>query len=324
MEPTVKLVSCTEDPIETTYVIWEASRKRHLEPHINREYLKRCRDEAKCRKLKLGGCKDKMADLGDEVNRLFLQIIRDGVPVAENINFTFLLDHVSIALREQLVRHRVGVKVGPSLGVDMVPDLGDSTWWSQSMRILDMGAFADDEAFLLPEVVARDPLARATYVNSMAESQQAYKELLRAGIPMEDARNVIPLAATHRISWTLNLAALQHIVGKRGCWILQLGLWGPVIKGMIEELATTIDPCFRELITPPCLKGDKFVGCHFIEDNERRIDGKDKLPPCSLYLQHHKSGVLMKPHWEGAEYERMMNEYSQLWQRDPITGVRHA
>lgn len=290
MNPTVKLLSWTQNPLETLYACWEASRNN--DPVPSPEDLARQRRSHP-------GC-------DFDIRQLFPKIIDAGIPVAENIHFCFLLEGVSIALREQLVRHRIGQKHGERLGMDIVPNLADSTWWAQSMRILDMGTFATDEAFLIPEsaddtfmppsseeirsdrVDPKLTTRRDYYKKQMAWCQAAYRRMVAAGMPMEDARNIIPLAACHRLTWSINLAALKHVIGKRGCWILQLGMWEPIIKGMVEELATKIDPAFRGLIAPPCIRGDKFEGCKFKLDNERRIAGEDEIPPCPLYLHNHE------------------------------------
>lgn len=335
MKPTVTLLSHTTNPLETVYTLWEASRH----------------NDAVLTPPEVALARVKYPEWDEKVRKLFSDVLNSGIPVAENVSFTFLLEGVSIALREQLVRHRIGVHVGPRVGCDIAPDLADSTWWSQSMRILDMGAFASNGAYDVPASIdgndtpLREGLtAEAGYHDVMKYSQDVYAKLVEAGVPMEDARNVIPLAATHRISWTLNLAALKHIIGKRGCWILQLGIWEPIIVGMVNELATKIDPIFRDLIAPPCIKGGKFTGCCFKLDNERRIDGEDEIPPCSLYLHHHEGEALAavaaakKPVWnvwdgpgfrtddlqKQARYVRMKKQYAALWGRDADTGAKLA
>lgn len=296
----VKCISYPRFPIETLYCIWTASR----EPSFTLSP-----EEAFADKTYRAAAEE-----------LFDKIIYDKIPIAENLYFTFILDHVSISLREQMVRHRVGMKHGPSLGVDIVPDLTDSTWWSQSMRVLDMGSFAHTDGYHIPESIRSDGDAQWRYLKAMSDAENAYNELVEIGIPLEDARQVIPLAATHRISWTLNLAAIQHVIGKRGCWILQLGLWKPVILGIVDELCRVVSPGMRQLISPPCMKGEKYTGCHFVEDNVRRHDGRDPLPVCTLYeaneMQVKDDEAVENP----PERRKMMREYGKLWNRDVHTG----
>lgn len=323
----VKLISHTQAPIQTICRAWEASRNNDLmKPIVDREPTE------------------------DEV-ALFQQVIGSKIPVAEMVDFVFLLEGVSISLREQMVRHRIGVKVGDRIGMDIVPDLADSSWWSQSMRILDLREFATEGRYDVPESVRQNHKAYKLYHEAVAAMQRSYSKLADLGIPLEDARNVIPLAATHRIVWKLNLASLMHIVGKRGCWILQLGLWEPVIRGMVKVLAESIHPVFRRLIDPPCIKKDKFSGCLFCLDNERRIQGEDEIPPCPLYLNNHAQEAIAcsvaasDPAWKirarqrtisdvrnvevttsdlhrNERFSSMKDKYERLWGRDVWTGEK--
>ena len=386
VEPTVTLLSATQDPVVTIFQCWETSRHNDYVPDVEDIRDKMSKD----------------AIFRQKVERTFEQVLEAGIPVAENVSFTFLIEGMSIALREQMVRHRVGHHFGERIGCDIVPDLADSTWWAQSMRILDMGQFATEGRFHLPDSMVdwpkdADPSCsvcrgsgelletqangavfprscdcwtrvykgKTVYDNGkyvtvaefwrrqMMWIQSAYRKLVEVGIPMEDARGLVPLAATHRMTWTINLAALKHVVGKRGCWILQLGIWRPIIEGMIEALAEKFGEVFRTLISPPCLSGSKFKGCQFKLDNERRIQGEDEIPPCSLYLHHHadeartvpltvngnawtpqfsqKEGETFGPNTEKLghveavrrldRYNLMRRSYAQLWGRDADTGA---
>lgn len=266
MKTKVTLLSHTNDPVETLCKVWAASRNNKPLGKI---------DEGTAHKT-------------------FERVIDSKIPVAEMVDFVFLIEGVSVSLREQMVRHRVGTKVDSRIGCDIVPDLVDSTFWSQSMRILDIGDFAEKENYCMPDSVKNNcEGVQKEYQDSMHASAKAYRELVAMGVPLEDARNVVPLATTHRLVWKVNLASLMHIVGKRGCWILQLGLWKPVIEGMINELAEKVDPYFRNLILPPCVNKDgSFKGCSFKLDNQRRIDGEDEIPPCIIYLAKEEANAL--------------------------------
>lgn len=303
--PKVTLVSWTQDPIGTVYRIWEASKSNRPFSAIEEDVIEAEADP----------------ETGLEVFEVFRKVIDQDIPVAENLNFVFLLENVSISFREQMVRHRIGTKVGPRLGADLAPDLADSTWWSQSMRILNMSKFADERAYRMPDGLSEEQ--QHDFHAAMKIAQGQYIRLIEAGVPMEEAREVIPLAATHRITWGLNLAALKHIVGKRGCQILQAGLWFPIIQGMVEELATKIDPYFRNLINPPCVKGDKFVGCCYLLDNERRVQGLDSLPPCTLYAGKEMHGAPVSL-TKNKAFQKAAEIYGKLWGRDPFTGERRG
>jgi len=281
----VTLMSWTEKPVETIYSLWEASKNESKLIPIN------------------------------EVNRddaveLFDKIIAQRIPIGEHINFVFMLENVSVSFREQMVRHRIGTHVGENFGVDIVPDLAGSSWWSQSMRIQDMSHFCENGNFRIPQTVKDlGPEAVQGWKEDMGKIQGMYADWLDMGVPMEDARDLIPLGATHRISWSLNLAALQHVIGKRSCWILQAGLWFPVIKGMVEELRTKVDPLLGNLANPPCLNSCKdFGGCVFNLENERRVDGSDAHHACPLYLEENN---LAQP--TDIDFKDRAKDYSELW-----------
>lgn len=327
--PKVTLMTWTKLPLETVYAVWEASKGEG----------------------KLIAPEDvQHIATPEEVEKLFRAVIAQRIPIGEHIDFVFMLENISISWREQAVRHRIGTKASPErLGADMVvdviPDLADSSWWSQSMRIQDMGKFADNRAYRIPEtLLARSsPHLLRQYEHVMAHIQHVYNELVKAGVPMEDARELMPLGAQHRMSWRLNIGSLQHIFGKRGCWILQLGIWGPIITGMVEELATKVHPIFRELISPPCVKGDTYTGCVFQEESRRRYTGDDQLPPCSLHLRQEWLPQMAGELGGNAGMDQAMvneeelrelgvpragemlvraEEYRKFWGRDPFNGKR--
>ena len=305
MPPIVKLISRPMNPMGTLYYVWEQSRSNGP--------------------LKSPDEYQMMWLLGEEpVASTIKKILDEDIPLTEHLNFVFALENVSIALREQMVRHRIGVSVEGRLGIDYIPDLTSSSWWSQSMRMLDMGSFSSEGAFDTPETIknAGEKDAEALYKHLMATAENVYQRLCELGVPAEDARQVIPLAATSRLTWSINLKAMTHILGKRACWILQAGLWEPIISGMLHEMVDKVDPYFVNLVQPPCMKGGKFNSCPFHKINSERILNLDgNLTPCPLYL--HKTGS----YWGGPENEAQevnhqlgIDRFRRLWKREPQTG----
>lgn len=347
MKPKVTLINWTPDPMETVYILWQASKVDGPVPMTVADV--------------------KRTVSAEDVQQLFWDVLRQNIPVGEHLDFVFMLEGVSVSWREQAVRHRIGVHVGDRLGVDIVPDLADSTWWSQSMRIQNMGTFAERGMYRVPEsldgksvpegwwgdrepnsnMVRSGASATIVYHNVMAIIEDFYRALVAAGVPMEDARELIPLGAQHRISWKLNLSSLIHILGKRGCWILQLGLWGPVIEQMVNELATKVHPMFRNIVAPPCIdRRGKFTSCLYRLENQRRVTGEDAHPICPMYLCRDEEGIrkLSNSILTGLNHPRDAQErssalrgglyvslprlkemkeraqgYAQLWGHDPYT-----
>jgi thymidylate synthase ThyX len=320
--PKVTLVTYTKDPLETVYAVWEASKGEA--PLYTTGEVKANVPEA-------------------EVRKLFRAVIAQHIPIGEHVDFVFMLENISISWREQAVRHRIGTLASPErvgadiVHMDVIPDLADSSWWSQSMRIQDMSSFATRGAYRLPQtVIDKGPEALKVFHDTMHEIERGYKALVAMGIQMEDARELMPLGAQHRMSWRLNIASLQHIVSKRGCWILQLGIWGPIITGMIQELADKVDPIFKEMVTPPCLSGDTYKGCVYQEEVRRRYTQDDQLPPCPLHLNHEvvtesdrdrvRLPVVQDKYKvpRAEEMRKRAEDYKTFWGRDPYTGVRES
>lgn len=314
MQTKITLVDWPRYPIETVYYLWESARNNEPIPWGGPGSIQQLCNVNE--------------DFKKKVRTTFEKVIDSSIPIAENLNFTFLLEGVSISFREQMVRHKIGVKVGERLGVDMFPDIHDSTWWVQSMRVLDMTKFAQDDLFRMPESIASHPKpeVREAYIDQMHEIAATYAFLLEQGVPIEDAREVIPLGAQHRLSWTLNLSALMHVCKKRSCWIPQIGTWGPVIEGMVNELAEKVDPYFRKVVTPPCIKNENFVGCVYKLDNERRVLREDPLLPCPLYLcqednKKRPTATIKETRATfGEPYKKLEDSFRKLWGRDTTTG----
>lgn len=384
-ETTVTLISWTQNPLETIYCEWQASRTNGPVPSPSG-----VRGEIAAERF---GVTEGLATSGEyedsdispgpferEVRKVAEDCINMRVPIAETIDFVFLIDNAPIALREQMVRHRVGHKFGSRLGADLIPDISDSSWWAQTMRAMDMSSFATNGDYFEPEWVrqrADDPMPgfhtrpsgdadakcnksvgnitlREFYRDQFLWIQAAYRRLVKAGMPQEDARNILPLGTNQRITWKMNLSALIHVLSKRGCWIAQLGMWEPVIRGLVEEVATKIDPMFRNLINPPCIgSDDKFAGCKFHKENKEYIAGRDPHFPCPLWLRNHQPEVeeavkeaenpafklnllpkgvvtvemirpLVTQTVEGdiAEFHSRVDKYEKLWGRNPHTGER--
>lgn len=342
-QPKATLISTTQYPVETLYILWKASRC--TSPISSPEQLHQ--------DMQLD------ASVRTEVMMTFAEVVNNDISVAENMDFVFLLENIPISLREQMVRHRIGHRFGENFAVDIVPGDVQDSWWSQTTRILDMGTFAEEGNYFTPEGLDNKKLtffppeghgkgtnttARKLYDKHMLYTQEVYRSLVDAGIPKEDARQVLPLATTSRISWKMNYQSLKHILKRRTCWIAQLGIWKNIIHDMVNELAEKVHPVFRSIAQPPCFRGDQFVGCPFSADNLQRIRGKeDEIPPCPLYLVNHRSEIdrhvpvedrtyhpAGRVQWDVEDaakrerFQQMQEDYGRLWGRNVWTGEREV
>jgi thymidylate synthase (FAD) len=298
MQTKVTLASHSSYPLETIWYLWQASRSEKEIPAPNILASMRTTD----------------TNLNEDIKKIFSMIVTSNFPVAENIWFVFLLENVSVSFREQMVRHRIGMKFGERLGVDIIPDLPSSTWWSQTSRVRDMKNFANEEAYRIPEKIQENEAGIVMYKNLMQNIQRTYNDLVTLGIPIEEAREVLPLATQHRISWGLNLSSIIHVVKTRSCWIAQYSLWNAVVNGMVEELAK-VDPLFRLVANPPCIQDNTYKRCPYALDNNKRKNGEDPLPVCSLY----NNLELKDKEPDRIDYTELKEKYGKLWGRNPLT-----
>lgn len=138
---------------------------------------------------------------GTEADRLNRQIQSSGhTSTLEHISFTFAIEGVSIALLKQLTRHRVGF----SFSV-------------QSQRYVKQSTDSRHGGFnfVIPEKVKEFDEVHNSFKEMMRISQMHYDMLIHAGVSQEDARAVLPNAATTNLVMTANLTALLGFYSKR-------------------------------------------------------------------------------------------------------------
>lgn len=135
---------------------------------------------------------DKYMAKNDDHIRLVKQIVSHGhTSTLEHVNFTFAVSGVSRALLAQLTRHRIGF-----------------AYSVQSQRYVREREMFD---FITPPSIEDT----AEYDKIMEEIYLGYKKLLDLGVKPEDARFVLPNAATTNITMTLNLRAFLDFYSKR-------------------------------------------------------------------------------------------------------------
>lgn len=131
------------------------------------------------------------------VRRVLKTIITSGHTSAlEHATYTFAVDGVSRAMTHQLVRHRL------------------ASYNQQSQRYV---TYTSEPSFVVPPTVAADPASEAAYGAAMRSAYSAYRELLDAGVPAEDARYVLPNAMETKIVITMNIRELLHFFELRCC-----------------------------------------------------------------------------------------------------------
>jgi thymidylate synthase (FAD) len=226
--PKVSLVSYTENAIPL--MCW-ARRVMHNKVPDNLEELK------KDPKKWLGESMD------DYVNNV---LMNDGMPTfLEYIGLTFKLENVSRALTHQLVRHRIGF-----------------SYSQQSMRCVSAENFASDGLYHMPKTV-KDKLK---YHKDMLEIQKKYREALKNGVSIQDARGLLPTNIYTTITFSCSLRAFIGMINKRLCLKTQ-GEFRDVADLMNKEIENKLDKRIMKWIGPPC----KFGYCIMKGENEEQL-----------------------------------------------------
>ncbi len=164
---------------------------------------------------------------------LIEKVRRSGhLSVFEHASFSFGIEGISRACSHQLVRHRL------------------ASFSQQSQRYV---SHREPFAAVIPPSVAERPELRARFEALLADTHQAYRELLDAGIPAEDARFLLPNAAATKIVVTMNARELLHFFHLRCCRRAQ---WE--IRAMAVEMLRLVRQAAPLLFAnagPGCLEG---------------------------------------------------------------------
>ena len=146
----------------------------------------------------------------------------------EQVVFWFAIANVSRSLSHQFVRHRIGI-----------------SFEQQSQRYVK---FKQDKlAFVMPESWERAGM-REEFEGLLDKTSELYARALKAGIPAEDARFVLPNAAPTNFHVMVNFAEMLHICDLRLCvraqWEIRrmVALMRAEIKRVLPEIAVFLQP----------------------------------------------------------------------------------
>lgn len=185
------------------------------------------------------------ADLSDtmtsqEVDRVLSTIINSGHGSAlEHATFTFGIEGVSRACTHQLVRHRLASFNQQSQRYVTNKDSGGYVT-PPSIEDFENSHYMENEISTI-------------YHNAIAEAFLVYSELIKAGVPKEDARYILPNAVCSNIVITMNVRELLHFFNLRTCYRAQ---WE--IREVAEEmlkLCKQVAPKLFANAGPDCVTG---------------------------------------------------------------------
>jgi len=191
----------------------------------------------------------------EQVEKLVKQLARSGhLSTFEHASFTFGIDGISRACSHQLVRHRL------------------ASYSQQSQRYV---RFTDNEGFIVPPDIVKNPEAVSIFGQAIEMALAAYNALLKTGMSEEDARFVLPNAAETRIVVTMNARELRHFFCIRCCrraqWEINALAWQMLF------LARETAPLLFLKAGPDCLhgkchEGKMYCGKVYIEEEVAEME----------------------------------------------------
>ena len=174
----VELLTSTPDALRTAFTAIRTCYSPHGQGHIwNQDY-------------------ENYVSNQDDHIRLVKQIVGHGhTSTLEHISFTFGIEGVSRSLLAQLTRHRIGF-----------------SYSVQSQRYVNASKHEFD--YVMPPAF-KDRVQDEYFRGVMRGLQSAYNEMIAVGIKPEDARYLLPNAATTNIVLSFNLRAFLDLYSKR-------------------------------------------------------------------------------------------------------------
>ena len=166
----------------------------------------------------------------EKMLKLISRVVSSGhYSTIEHIQVSFAISNISRACSHQLVRHR------------------HMSFSQKSQRyVKEKGQFD----YLTPETIEKNTELNQKFDDFMAKVSEFYLELTEAGIPAEDARAVLPNAASTSMVASLNLREMIHLANLRLCTRAQKEI-RILVKRMCEELVKE-EPWLKNYLVPKC------------------------------------------------------------------------
>ncbi len=166
----------------------------------------------------------------EKMLKLIKRVVSSGhYSTIEHIQVSFAINNISRACSHQLVRHR------------------HMSFSQKSQRyVKEKGQFD----YLTPDSIENNQEIKQKFDDFMTKVSDFYLELTESGIPAEDARAVLPNAASTSMVASLNLRELIHLANLRLCTRAQKEI-RVLVKRMCDELIKE-EPWLKEYLVPKC------------------------------------------------------------------------
>lgn len=249
IKPFVKIVSFTQNPLETVRWAAEVSRNR-----VGYDPVAYCKEQGYSR---------------EDLEEYFLYMLREsfGTPL-EYVSVVLYLDNVSRAAQQQITRTRTGVAFS-----------------IESMRVVPKENFATNYQYHVPPRIAKNPKKRERFHQSMLKVQEEYNQMITDGVDVEDARGILPLNVFSTITMCINMRSLFHMIFSRTCDKAQGEVHDIAIE-IMDQLREFLGDHIIDAIDRPCkFKGD----CMMKLENTQAIQGTTTRPLCKHFYDYLKS-----------------------------------
>lgn len=249
IKPYAKIVSMSQNPLETVRWAAEVSRNR-----VGEDPVKYCKDQGYSR---------------EDLEEYFLKMLREsfGTPL-EYVSVVLYLDNVSRAAQQQITRTRTGVSFS-----------------IESMRVVPKENFATNMMYHVPDRIVNDPNKFKEFHQSMLKTEEEYNRLISEGVEVEDARGILPLNIFSTITMCINMRSLFHMIFSRTCAKAQ-GEVHDIAVAIMEELRKYLGDHIVDSIDRPC-KFNK--NCMMKLENTQAILGTTPRPLCKYYPEYLKN-----------------------------------
>ena len=166
----------------------------------------------------------------EKMLKLISRVVSSGhYSTIEHIQVSFAISNISRACSHQLVRHR------------------HMSFSQKSQRyVKEKGQFD----YLTPNTIEKNEELNKKFDEFMAKVSEFYLELTEAGIPAEDARAVLPNAASTSMVASLNLREMIHLANLRLCTRAQYEI-RTLVRKMCEALLAE-EPWLKPYLVPKC------------------------------------------------------------------------
>lgn len=140
----------------------------------------------------------------------------------EFAHFNIQMEGVSRAFQQQLTRTRL------------------AAYSAESLRFTESGMEVLAGPHLVQTAERHHPgnphTAFGMYEEACDVIERCYTDLIAMGVPVEDARGILPLNVLSKIGMSVSYKTLVHMSRVRMCYQSQKGEWGPVFNAIFAQL----------------------------------------------------------------------------------------